>query len=71
MKKIVIKSCIECYFKDHKGGFAEISYVPICSISGGRTLPYNVGDSYGVATASPTGIIPEWCPLENNNDCIY
>ena len=64
-KKIVIKSCCDCSYKDHKGGFGKISYVPVCTKTG-EELPYTVGLCLGVVTATYTGVIPESCPLENN-----
>lgn len=69
-KKIVIKDCSECPHKDHKGGFGEVSYIPICihiRIIDRRELPYTVGLAHNVVVASPTYVIPEWCPLTDNN----
>lgn len=65
MKKIVINSCSACPHKDHKGGFGQVSYVPVCR-KVNRELPYTVGVSLKVVTASMTGDIPDWCPLEDN-----
>jgi len=66
MKKIIIKTCVECPHKEHKGGFGAVSYIPVCR-KDNKNLPYTVHVSYGIITASATGVIPEWCPLENND----
>lgn len=64
-RKIAIKTCIECPHKGHKGGFATISYVPKCGYTG-KELPHGIGKSGGIVVASPTGVIPDWCPLEED-----
>lgn len=62
-RKIVITSCIGCPSMDHKGAFGRISCVPICR-KVQRDLPFNLAQGYGgQVQASPTGVIPEWCPL--------
>ncbi len=71
-KKIVIESCIKCPYSDHKGGFGRVSYVPCCREVHGKELSYNVGAAQMgrgnvLVTASPTGVIPDWCPLEDNS----
>ena len=67
MTRIIrIESCKDCHFRDHKGAFGRIGYIPICRNGQSRELPY---------TASPSGIggrlyaevcegVPGWCPLE-------
>lgn len=65
-RKIVINRCSECPHRQHRGGFAKMSYVPQCG-KNKQELPYAVNESYGVITASPTDAIPDWCPLEPNN----
>ena len=59
---IEISKCDKCPFYDHKGAFAEISYVPKCTLKN-RELPYTVGKSGSMIVARPTFEIPEWCTL--------
>ncbi len=70
-QKIVIETCNVCPHKDHKGGFGNPAYVPICRKKD-RELPYTVSAHQGsrnfgvMVTASQKGGIPEWCPLPND-----
>lgn len=64
-KVIVINKCSECPGSDHKGAYGRISYIPVCRYAT-RELPYEVVyDKHFGTCASPTDIIPEWCPLED------
>jgi hypothetical protein len=72
-RKIVITVCGVCPHKDHKGAFGQVSYIPYCK-STGQELPYTISTGmlpgkYGgpLSQANPTGVIPDWCPLEFNN----
>lgn len=66
-KKIVLTSCEGCPHKDHRGGYGNPSYVPVC-----RNVNKNLGfkrevNSRGTGvTAVYDGKIPSWCPLEEN-----
>ena len=66
-RKIVIDKCFSCPSYGHKGGFAKVSYVPVCRWKG-KELPHTVeqGDNKDFIYASPTGVIPDWCELEKN-----
>lgn len=65
-KKIVLTSCEGCPHKDHRGGYGNPSYVPVC-----RNVNKNLGfkrevNSRGTGvTAVYDGKIPSWCPLQN------
>ncbi len=67
-KKIVIKSCEDCPHKDHRGAFGTVRYIPVCRM-GDQTLPYTVGNNPHMSgsIAYYTGVIPDHCPLEDNN----
>jgi hypothetical protein len=68
VKKIVVARCTECPNIDHKGGFGSPAYIPVCRANGTKgktTLPYTESSHLGRSTASPTGVIPDWCPLED------
>lgn len=69
-KKIIIKSCNECPYTNHKGSFHRVSYIPYCIKIKRKDniLPYSINDSYNFLSASPTWVIPKWCPLEDNNE---
>lgn len=69
-RKIVIRSCDECYSKDHKGAFGQVRYIPTCRKTG-KDLPYTTSSSIQrnnavFINAIYTGAIPDWCPLELN-----
>ena len=65
-KKIVLETCANCPHRDHRGGYGAISCVPICRAVG-KELPYRLADNPSRAHAIPTHVIPDWCPLENND----
>lgn len=65
-KKTVIVNCGACPHKDHRGAFGKIAYIPSCGAMQGKELPYTETASNGRCYANPTLVIPEWCPLENN-----
>ena len=65
MKRLTIENCNECPFVDHKGGFGNVAYIPVCKRVGRKELPYTEHASNGRITARCTGVIPEWCPLED------
>lgn len=67
-RKIVIETCEGCPHRDHKGAFAQVSYVPKCGRTG-KELPYTVVTpkcAPTMVTAAGTGVIPDWCPLDRN-----
>ena len=76
-KKIVVNNCTECPFIQHHGGFGNPAYIPYCSkamlLTDGN-LPYTTssrvtgGCKSPLVTAIPTGVIPDWCPLEDNGE---
>lgn len=73
MKCIPIPSCAECPHRDHKGGFGEVAYVPVCRRVN-KELPHTVGTrkttmGYRMIASQVEGI-PEWCPLPDTEDCI-
>lgn len=68
MKKISIPTCSSCPYLTHSGGFGQIQYIPKCSKLG-RKLPYNESALSGNIYVQPTYVIPDWCPLENDNEC--
>lgn len=61
-RKIVIRRCDECGYHDHKGAFAQISYVPVCRLAE-RELPYTTSIQRNTVQASQVKGIPDWCPL--------
>lgn len=64
MTRIIrIESCKTCPNLGHKGGFAPVSYVPVCK-GANKELPHTVSRAHGHTFASATDVIPEWCPLE-------
>lgn len=66
-RKIVIESCEMCPHKQHRGGFGEVMYFPICFASNYREIPHKVDtDIAGQRFALSVTDIPEWCPLEIN-----
>lgn len=63
-----ISDCRQCPHRDHKGGFARISYIPTCR-KAQRDLPYTIAApgtarllSAAVVAVQVEGI-PDWCPL--------
>lgn len=61
---IKIENCTQCPSFDHRGAFGDIAYIPVCR-SVNLNLTYSVSSSNnGRKIATPTGAIPEWCPLE-------
>jgi len=63
---IEITHCSQCPHEGHRGGFAKVSYIPVCNHgSKSKTIPYEVGESHGIITASipENQKIPKWCPL--------
>lgn len=65
-RKIVLKTCTHCPHRDHKGAFGNPACVPVCRLAQ-QELPHTVTPgSNGRLHASPTYVIPEWCPLEHN-----
>lgn len=72
MKCIPISNCNDCPHKEHRGGFGNPAYRPYCGNTAKRSknLPYTEGirkSGFGqnVIVAEPTGVIPDWCPLED------
>jgi hypothetical protein len=63
-RKISITSCVTCPYKDHGGGFGQVSYIPVCRLKDRKRLPYTENASGGLVIAQATGEIPDWCPLE-------
>ena len=63
MKAILIKNCLVCPNRSHRGGFATVSWIPCCSLMKSKELPYTLSGNASCVSASPTGEIPEWCPL--------
>jgi len=63
---ISIETCRTCPHNDHKGGFGRVAYLPVCRLAS-RDLPYTSGVNGQPGreriVATPTGEIPEWCPL--------
>lgn len=66
-RKIIIKSCEECPHLGHMGGFSQIAYVPRCEKIY-KELPHTVSAQNGRCVATKKEGIPDWCPLEKNND---
>lgn len=65
MAKIIrLETCGACQYRQHRGGFAKIAYVPFCYRTG-EDLPYRLGRLGGLVSAEPTYRIPESCPLED------
>lgn len=67
MKKIVINKCSSCPHIDHGGGFGQIAYIPVCGLNHRGNLPYTKHVSGNQIVATGTDVIPDWCPLENDN----
>ena len=72
-RKEVIHTCGTCRYRDHKGAFGNPSCVPCCHHpkvrkDDGTTpeLPYTPTVSDNRIHATPTYVIPDWCPLEFN-----
>jgi hypothetical protein len=59
---IPIDNCEQCPFKDHKGAFAEVSYVPVCRKTN-CILPHSIEKSGNQTVARHSNEIPDWCPL--------
>jgi len=68
MKKIIVTDCGCCPYVSHGGGFGNIAYIPNCGKSNGKKLPYTEHASNGRITAHGTGVIPEWCPLDDDSE---
>lgn len=68
MAKIIkINVCAECPNYDHKGAFGQVAYIPVCRLAKAE-LPWIPHTSIGGRVqAVSTGLIPEWCPLEDYN----
>lgn len=66
-RKIVLESCAGCPYRDHRGGFGNPAYVPVCR-KVDRDLPHSVVPVRGGRSCSAvsTDVIPEWCPLPTN-----
>lgn len=72
-KKIVVNNCTECPYISHSGGFGSPAYIPICRKEVGyHELPYTktIGSSRWSPSlvAQATGVIPDWCPLEDSGE---
>lgn len=72
-KQIVINSCTECPYIHHRGGFGNPAYIPTCrKVRGSNELPYKTTIGSGrwspTTVAKATGVIPDWCPLEDNGE---
>jgi hypothetical protein len=65
-RKIIIRECTSCSYIRHRGSFGSIMYKPFCEKIN-RDLPFTVSVQQGNnVVATPTGIIPDWCPLEED-----
>ena len=63
MRCIPIPSCGQCQFRDHKGAFGAVAYVPVCRRTN-KELPHSLGNTPGGRpVALATEVIPDWCPL--------
>lgn len=67
-RKIVVRDCKDCPRLDHKGGFGNISHIPVCRETQ-RELPYSIGKGFGSMVVATREIgIPDWCPLPRNTE---
>lgn len=68
MKIITIEKCGQCPHNDHKGGFGNPAYIPVCR-KANREQPWEPALGYGgkMIVANQTVDIPDWCPLEDYN----
>lgn len=71
-KKIVINTCLGCPYRGYRGDtlkYGKIAEIPRCERAY-KWLPYETNLTFinnrAVTTATPTGKIPDWCPLEDN-----
>lgn len=70
-KKLIIETCTKCPYYRQTGAFGEIAYEPLCVNvmmgDGSKPLPYKLKVSPGgrFNNAEPTGVIPDWCKLED------
>ena len=70
-RKIAIKSCTECSYKDHSGSFTTGGAYPLCRNADhppGMAKPSNYAGTSRVLPCEPgtrfyDGTIPDWCPL--------
>lgn len=78
-RKEVIRTCRQCRHQDHKGAFGNPSCVPCCRHPAVRRddglcpeLPHTLSEGEPTFSgekrfhATPTHVIPSWCPLEFN-----
>ena len=78
-RKIVLETCSDCPYRDHKGAFGNPSCVPCCRHPAARRedgmsreLPHTLSEGKPMLSgekkfrAIPTYVIPKWCPLEHN-----
>lgn len=65
---IPVPVCSECPHRDHRGAFGDVAYVPFCR-KANKELPYELGTGHrGRIIALSTNVIPDWCPLPDNED---
>ena len=65
-KKLVIENCVECPHRGHRGAFGRVAYIPVCRPVD-RELGYTVRVRQdGTPAASYDGVVPDFCPLEDN-----
>ena len=67
-KYIEITKCSDCPYLGKGGGFSDISYKPFCIKSNNKALPFTLGHSNGIVTATVKAEIPDWCPLSDLKD---
>jgi hypothetical protein len=63
---IRIESCDECPYIGERGT-GKVAFIPCCELKECRELPYTVSAQKPIDLADPTGVIPDWCPLEKEN----
>lgn len=66
-RKIVIHSCNECPFKEEKSHYTLVAAIPMCK-KANQLLPYREETHSKRNIAIPLGDIPDWCPLEKDED---
>ena len=63
MKIIPVLSCRECPHSDHRGGFGQVAYLPVCR-KANQEMPWEPVLNGTRVQAKQTVDIPDWCPLE-------
>lgn len=67
MKKLPIKDCVSCPYFANAGVVEKVMYQAYCAKASNRYLPYIKRESRSSCRyyATPTYMIPDWCPLED------